>query len=1309
METVQVAQPVPVAAGFSVVHQKVTLDISFDQRVQGTTEITIYPDSTGLSEIRLHGRQCEIRKVLVNNHPPSSVRHADPCGQLTLHTNAGVNQHHLLSEKISGSVAAVPEPDLIITIPKKVRIVPVHLADVHTQTHDLIRVSDAEVGGPSATEGTQGISDTTVAKFTPLTVYIEFESCHIRESVQFVSGSPGSGRWPHAYTRAKLGSGGGAAIFPCVDRLNYRCTWDISIRCPRTVRDAVEQSVPPRSSGSGPSRQVKDAARQSYEAKEMIVICSGELTDDIIDKSDNTKKTMSFSCLQQLAPEQLGFAIGPFERVNLSDLRDAQEVEELGRNAVEMLAYCLPGRAEETKNTCLPMTKVVDYVVQKYVSCPERSYSMCFVEDLPTDTSIHAGVTICSTRLLYPEDVTDPAKENTRQLAHAIVSQWFGINIVPEEPRDNWVIIGAAYYITDLIMKDLCGNNEYRYHIRQQADLVYELDHDRPSIYEMGALLHVDPSEYSFLTIKAGVVFFILDRRFAKVHGASKMPNILAKILTRSRTGDLADNALSTDLFQKMCERFHHGPIEDFMTQWVKGAGCPRFAAFQRFNKKKLVVEMLIKQTQGTTIESDLDPNSFMRDAREDFHSVWAATAQPVFTGPMTIRIHEADGTPYEHTVEIKDAQTTFDIPYNTKYKRLKRSKKQRARANNKAAAEGPEEETDSLVYCLGDVLQGEEDVQNWRITEWSVEDDEKMNSESYEWIRLDADFEWICRINLQMPGYMFTSQLQQDRDVVAQLEAVRQMSHYPPSSLVSSIFIRTLMDRRYFHGVRTLAAQGLVKHAKDEGDAKNVGLYHLRKAFEEIYCTHDQGVSITRPNDFSDPQAYLLQCEIIQAIANVRDSKGHTPKDVKEFLLDKLKFNDNSANDYSDAHYIAKLMKGLTFAVIARPQHQHIDEGDMDIDVEDEIHELKQFERQFLEEIDRYRRMDEWTSSYQNLYSRTALECQAMLAAAGIGEFSPLHFLQYTRPGNFEMLRRSAYKVLITPTSIENPSILRYVLYCMVADPSPWIRQSLQHSFGKVLGKRAIGVKTDNVTQPHSGDGLIIEDTVALVDDRQKEIARRSTIEGAIAALKRELGENQALKAALWNAISYDQITLEDLQILLDFCRLLYEPVDEMKIALRLPRYWKVDNQGKVSFMLSLFVSGGFYELTQDLQGKLKFSRTTKVRRKIVPKWQPASALQAGKWQAPPLPINGHSQYNVLPPPMRQSSVASLPSPSGGGVKLKLKFGGGSAGLNNSAGSSQMSNHTPTPPPPPQPVRTPTTEPGRVVLKFKPASKPKS
>jgi len=1163
-----------VEPSFSVAHQKVELDIDFSQEVTGKTEITVYPDSTELKCIKLHARQCRITKVLVNGLTPPSVEHEDPCHQLALHFDADVHHHHILAEKVSRFISADPEPDLIIGLPRRLRIVPVDLTEVHTQTWSTIKLSNLHAGNLHTTDTAPGLSDTSVAKFTPLTVSIEFHSLHLREAVQFVSGKRGSGRWPHAYTRGKLGGGGASALFPCVDSINSRCTWDITLKCPRTVGDAINQILPvdleklvigDTSIGGMSGSTSRPKSRSTFDAKDMVVVCSGELTDEMADKADKTKKTVSFSCSQQLAPQQIGFAIGPFERVNLNELRDAQESEELGRSAVDISAYCLPGRAEEVKNTCLPTTKAMDFIVQKYISCPVSAYSMCFVDDIPADTSVFAGVTMCSTRLLYPEDVIDPAQDVTRTLVHAIASQWIGINIVAEEPRDNWVVIGAAWFLTDLFMKDLCGNNEYRYRMKQQSDRVYELDHDRPSIYEMGALMHVDPAEYEFLSIKAPVVLFILDRRIAKVAGISKMPGILGKILTRARTGDLPNNALSTDQFQKTCERFYHAKIDDFITQWVKGAGCPRFQAFQRFNKKKLVVEMLIKQLQGTVaVDRDLEVDSFMRDAREDFHSIYAAPAQTVFTGPMTIRIHEADGTPYEHIVEIKDANTTFDIPYNTKYKRLKRNKRQRARPTNKATTtDAGEEESDALVYCLGDVLQSEEEILHWRITEWSAEDEERMNAESYEWIRLDADFEWICRINLQMPGYMFTSQLQQDRDVVAQLEAVRHISNYPASPLISSIFIRTVMDRRYFHGVRTLAAQGLVKHAKDDGDTKNIGLFHLKKAFEELYCLSDQGRSTNRPNDFSDQLAYRLQCVIIEALSQVRDRRGHAPKDVKEFLLDKLKFNDNSANDYSDAFYVARLMKSLCSAVIARPRRpEGTDEMDLDDDDDDDHFVQNKIENECLDEIDRYRRMDEWTSSYQNLYSRTALECQSILSQAGIGTFSPLHYLQYTRPGNYDMLRLTAYDILMKPDIFDHPSILRYILHCMVADASAWIRENLQQAFGKVLAKRAVGDTTPVQHAPR--DSLVIEDT-AVADARQKELARRQTLEGAIAALKKELGENQALQASLWAAISYSDITLEDLCPLLDFCRLLYEPVNEMIVTLRLPHYWKVENLGKV------------------------------------------------------------------------------------------------------------------------------------------------
>ena len=139
----------------------------------------------------------------------------------------------------------------------------------------------------------------------------------------------------------------------------------------------------------------------------------------------------------------------------------------------------------------------------------------------------------------------------------------------------------------------------------------------------------------------------------------------------------------------------------------------------------------------------------------------------------MTIRIHEADGTPYEHILDIKDSKTTFDIPYNTKYKRLKRSRRQRERTTAVPGVDsfGSVGE-DALLYSLGDVLQSEEEVKEWKLADWSKEEEDRMGQESYEWIRMDADFEWICQMSVQMQSYMWVSQLQQDRDIVAQLEA---------------------------------------------------------------------------------------------------------------------------------------------------------------------------------------------------------------------------------------------------------------------------------------------------------------------------------------------------------------------------------------------------------------------------------------------------------------------------------------------------------------------------------------------------------
>lgn len=891
-----------VLPSYSVAHQIVDLDIDFKSRVVfGKTEIEIHPQNKDLKTITLNLRQCKITRLTVNGKSVSRMQYTDPYMKTELSGETHAHQHHILSLKLAAAMKIPPNGELTFDVPKSIHIEEVNSNVISTNQNGLRKTTNGDGPESSLVDSTQALADASFAHFTPLFINVGFRIDDVRDGLHFVAHGTGAGRFPHAYTPRTNVPGSACCIFPCVDALNARCTWDINIKVPRTVGDALRgnSSQEAIQHHELTDQNVASQPRTVHEDREMRVVCSGEDAGQTEDTQDSSKKTFSFSCMSALSAQQIGFAIGPFEEVKLSDHRVAED--DVGQNAV-VLSYCLPGRSEELRNTCLPTVRAIDFVTRKYVACPFKAYRMCFVDDLYNDTAIAGAITICSNRLLYPADIIDTAEDVTRKLVHAIASQWVGINVVPQRPTDSWVVIGIAHYIAEAFMKDLCGNNEYRSRMKLQSDRVCEMDHSRPSLFDLGTLLQVDPLELEFMSLKAPLVLFILDRRIAKVVGLPKMPAIISKILLRARKGELLDNALSTDLFQKTCERFYHNKIDDFLSQWVRGGGCPHFKAFQKFNKKKLVVEMMIRQVQGEGINRDLEPGSFMRDVREEVHNIWAAPVQNVFTGPITIRVHEADGTPYEHVVEIREAQMRFEIPYNTKYKRLKRSRRQREKNFIAAAANADpsEAENDALLYCLGDVLQSEEEMRRWRIAEWAPEDEEKMSSESYEWIRVDADFEWICKMELNMAGYMYASQLQQDRDVVAQMEAVQAIRNYPPSPLISSIYLRTVMDKRYFHRIRTSAAMSMVRQATQDTDY--IGFWHLRKAFEELFCLADTKSTVARPNNFSNLAAYQLQCGLIRAISQVRDARGIALPEAIEFLLDKLKFNNNDTNPVSAA-----------------------------------------------------------------------------------------------------------------------------------------------------------------------------------------------------------------------------------------------------------------------------------------------------------------------------------------------------------------------------------------------------------------------
>lgn len=266
----------------------------------------------------------------------------------------------------------------------------------------------------------------------------------------------------------------------------------------------------------------------------------------------------------------------------------------------------------------------------------------------------------------------------------------------------------------------------------------------------------------------------------------------------------------------------------------------------------------------------------------------------------------------------------------------------------------------------------------------------------------------------------------------------------------------------------------------------------------------------------------------------------------------------------FSDCYYIAALMNALAEALSSKPASSS-DAFDMELD-EDDGEDLGSYNA-CLEEIDRYRRMDEWIPSYHNILSTTALNCKRQLIKSGAVSFRPVDFLQYTSERSSDYLRVSAFHDLVELGMIHNGAILRWFLFVLGMDPSPYIRDCMLRLFGKAIGALAIGESSIAAASVIAQqDGLIIEQESS-TEARQAVLARRQTVEGALNALKAEIGVNEVLKKGLWNAITSPILTLREIGELLCICELLYTPESSMIVVLKYPRYWRCTKVGKVRF----------------------------------------------------------------------------------------------------------------------------------------------
>jgi transcription initiation factor TFIID subunit 2 len=197
----------------------------------------------------------------------------------------------------------------------------------------------------------------------------------------------------------------------------------------------------------------------------------------------------------------------------------------------------------------------------------------------------------------------------------------------------------------------------------------------------------------------------------------------------------------------------------------------------------------------------------------------------------------------------------------------------------------------------------------------------------------------------------------------------------------------------------------------------------------------------------------------------------------------------------------------------------------------EDEQEEIR-FEKAAIDEIERYRQLDEWIPSYHNVYSMTALDCKRRLQQEKVIPANATDFMQYTQEGTFALLRLRAFNNLVELGMLKVDLIMQYLLYVLCTDPSPLIRSSLLRLFSKGLGSVAIGEGLTQASEPQQ-DGLVIVQEGGATDSRRLEIARTQTIPGAVKALREELGANETLKQALWGAVTYVLPILSSYQVI--------------------------------------------------------------------------------------------------------------------------------------------------------------------------------
>ncbi|KAM9963646.1 hypothetical protein ACTFIW_006884 [Dictyostelium discoideum] len=801
---------------------------------------------------------------------------------------------------------------------------------------------------PPSVQFFEGISITeqqqqrNIIQFSPLVIKIYFRLVNPISSLQFIL--PDSEEYPlrkpHMFTYSQ--PDGARMWFPSVDQINEKCTWELDLTA----------------------------------NSNLVVVATGQLLEKVCNE-DETKNTFIYRQDIPTSANAIGFCVGPFEIYPDPYLPNVTH-------------FCLPHKLTELKHSVHFFHQIYQFY-EEYLgaSFPYSSYKQVFVEDTLQPASSYATLSILNSHLLHGPTIIDQTFETRKLIAKALTLQWFGLYLSPKSWSDAWLFLGLSGYLASQFTKKHFGLNEYRYNLVKEEEFVCNADNGTyPPLYHESYCQPIDM--YSELAQrKSPLVIYMIEKRITE-EGLRKVINSLLNIsissllssnnnnginpnvnnqnlslnggggggnlnqndqltsstsstittATATTTTTTSDNnnnnnglvgqnssnqnietMIQTKKFLKLIKSMTGHDLKHFSEKWIYGRGSPNLICGFNFNRKKFMTEFALKQVLNRPEDK--------------------------ISGTLMIRIVELDGS-FEQVINFEDDMFEYDFPCHSRCRKTKKKKL--------LSEDGEEMEIDLSQKRETPLL----------------------------WFRIDPELEWIHRITFRQPEYMWIHQLELDRDVIAQMEAIKGLKDYISFNSVRAVF-KFIQNSRYFYRVRCDAAMLLSKLSTKETNFE--GLNVLVSYFKGLFFDRDSNQ--LKPNSFKDFNSYFMQKSIPLSISLIKDKEGRTPIECIEFLIELLKDNDNSLNTYSDCYYLEALLSAFS-----------------NIHTTNELL-LKKIKKQ----VARYLKYDQLYPSYRNCVTIGCLKayCQLYSIKNSKDDLDFSLFKEYSTYSHFEEVRKVA------------------------------------------------------------------------------------------------------------------------------------------------------------------------------------------------------------------------------------------------------------------------------------------------------------